>query len=191
MSSEKTDVDELLLKLIARGDETSLEMLYERHSRTVYSLALHILRDLPDAEEVTQEIFLKYWNNAVRFDRSKGTAFAWLMAVARRHAIDRTRSRRYKSKQREESFEATNSFQNLVDDREDAKSTLDRSENEKLVSDALSEIPQEHRRVVELAFFSGLSHSKIAAQLEMPLGSVKTNIRQAMSELRSILGGIL
>ena len=71
-------------------------MLYEWHSRAFYSLALHILRAVAAAKEVTHEIFIKYWNSAVRFDRTKGTAFAWMMSIARRHTSDHTRSRRYK-----------------------------------------------------------------------------------------------
>ena len=181
-------VDELLLQLVARGDEASLERLYERHGRVIYSLSLHIVGNIPDAEEVTQEIFLKLWMKAGSFDVSKGSAFAWLMSIARRHAIDRTRSKRYKAQKRELAFETLEWSDSFSDGTED-DGTVTRNEEERVVLNALGSLPEQYRQVIVMAFFEGLSHSKIATRLAEPLGSVKTRIRKAMGELRILLDG--
>ncbi len=182
-------VDELLMQLVARGDEASLERLYERHGRVIYSLSLHIVGNIPDAEEVTQEIFLKLWMKAGSFDVSKGSAFPWLMSMARRHAIDRTRSKRYKAQKRELAFETLEWTDSFSDATEDDGGTVTRNEEERAVRKALGSLPEQYQQVIVLAFFEGLSHSKIATRLAQPLGSVKTRIRKAMGELRILLDG--
>lgn len=107
MDSDSADVDELLLRLTQRQDETSLEVLYERYGVPIYSAVLRIVGNVSDAEEVTHEVFLKIWTKAGSFDRAKGTVRSWLMTMARRQAIDRTRSKRFKARNREVNLATT------------------------------------------------------------------------------------
>ena len=189
MDSDSADVDELLLRLTQRQDETSLEVLYERYGVPIYSAVLRIVGNVSDAEEVTHEVFLKIWNKAGSFDRAKGTVRSWLMTMARRQAIDRTRSKRFKARNREVNLATTPMEARGANshDLSSGSSPAVRNEEKVMVKEALGQLDETYREVVELSFFEGLSHSKIAARLDAPLGSVKTKLRKAMNELRILI----
>ncbi|MCH7762090.1 sigma-70 family RNA polymerase sigma factor [candidate division TA06 bacterium] len=189
MNPDEMGVDEGLIELLKGRDEASLQMFYERHSRLVYSLVLRILGSVSDAEEVTQEVFLKIWKNAWSFDRSKGSVLAWLMTVARRLAIDRTRSKLFKAYKSEVSLVAVNMDEARGDEKGDSASHLIKTEEARIVTKALSSLPEKHRQMIDLAYYEGLSHSKIALRLDMPLGTVKTILRKAVIDLRKMLDG--
>ncbi|GAB4329329.1 MAG: sigma-70 family RNA polymerase sigma factor [Candidatus Zixiibacteriota bacterium] len=178
--------DAVLLELIRDRDEAALGMLYDRHARLLYSLIRRIVGDLTDAEEVTQDAFVRIWEQAATFDRSRGTALGWMVAIARRLAIDKTRSRSYSARSKE--VELTdghhNPGHNASATQEDA---LIAKEERVTVGSALSALDAQHRDVINLAYFEGLSHSGIAERLQIPLGTVKTRIRSAMKILRDQL----
>lgn len=184
-SGVATDVDDALLILVKQGDESALALLYENQSRLVYSLAYSIVRSVPDAEEVTQEVFVRVWQKANAFDRSKGTALAWIVTMTRRLAIDRTRSKHYKSSRRSVPLDVvqesvTNpSGGTVVDPLVSAQASE--------VIEALNQLDKPYRDVIQLSYFEGLSHSKIAAHLDTPLGTVKTRLRDAVAQLRRLL----
>jgi RNA polymerase sigma-70 factor (ECF subfamily) len=179
------------MEFLKNRDEVSLEMLYERYSRLVYSTVFRIVGSVSDAEEVTQEVFLRVWKNAGKFDPSKGSALAWLMAITRRLAIDRTRSKQFKSHRSEVNLAAVNVEESQKGKEEGAEIVMIKTEEARIMTDALNNLPEEHRRMIDLAYYEGLSHSKIASRLNMPLGTVKTMIRKAVIDLRSMLNGKL
>jgi RNA polymerase sigma-70 factor (ECF subfamily) len=191
MNPEKKGRDEILMEFLKNRDEVSLEMLYERYSRLVYSTVFRIVGSVSDAEEVTQEVFLRVWKNAGKFDPSKGSALAWLMAITRRLAIDRTRSKHFKSQKSEVNLAAVNVEESQRGKHEGAEIVMIKTEEARIMLDALNNLPEQHRRMIDLAYYEGLSHSKIASRLNMPLGTVKTMIRKAVIDLRSMLNGKL
>ncbi len=191
MATKAKDItlDKLLVDRFKGGDQSAFDEMVSRYWDRIFSRVLQLLKNRQDAEEVTQEIFLKLWMKAGSFDLSKGSAFAWLMSIARRHAIDRTRSKRYKAQKRELAFETLEWTDSFSDGTEDDGETVTRNEEERAVMKALGSLPEQYQQVIVLAFFEGLSHSKIATRLAEPLGSVKTRIRKAMGELRILLDG--
>jgi RNA polymerase sigma-70 factor, ECF subfamily len=182
--NEDRAADQETLARIARGEHDALADLYDRHARPVYSLALRILRDRPDAEDVVQEVFTQAWSQASRYDMARGAVGAWLLNMTRSRAIDRLRSKRSRPDSR-------------VSDRSGALNVADTAESQDLqllsaeqlakLKSALDGLPLLQRIAVELAYFEGLSHSEIAERLEEPLGTVKTRIRQAMIKLREAM----
>lgn len=174
-----------LLEEIARGSEKALAGLYDRYSGVLYSLILAILKDPRDAEEVLQEVFLQVWRDAGRYDSGRGSAYRWLVNLARSRAIDRTRSKNF-ARHRE-----TREILDLLDARSDPSqaSQLDlvlMLERADAVRDVLARISPEQRRVMELAYFRGHSQSEIARQLEIPLGTVKSRMRHGLIALRQV-----
>lgn len=175
--------DQAALTRLARGDQNALAELYDRHARSIYSLALRILRERADAEDIVQEVFAQAWNQAGRFDTSRGAVAAWLLMMARSRAIDRLRSRRSRPE--------TASDAAVVERMPDAAVRQDlqllSSEQVELVKSALNGLPPPQREALELAYYEGLTHTEIADRLAEPLGTVKTRIRQAVIKLRESL----
>ena len=175
-----------LLEAIARGSEEALSRLYDRYSRLVYGLIRAILKDSRDAEEVLQEVFLQVWRQAARFDPRKGSVYRWLVTLARSRAIDRTRSRNFTRRR-----ELETALAHPEDQRDSAQtSQLDAVlmiERAGTVRGLLARIPSEQQRVMHLAYFLGHTQSEIARQLAIPLGTVKTRMRQGLMALHGML----
>ena len=179
--------DERAIARMARGDHEALADLYDRHGRAIYSLALRIVQDQADAEDIVQEVFSQAWAQSGRYDAARGVVAAWLLTVARSRAIDRLRARRARP-------DATDG-QPTATEPVDPGATPDlqavSAEQVARVRAALGELPMLQRAALELAYYEGLSHAEIARRLEQPLGTVKTRIRQAMIRLRESLAGAL
>jgi RNA polymerase sigma-70 factor (ECF subfamily) len=163
-----------LIRRLTRGDHQALGEFYDLYAGLVNGLALRILRDRAEAEDTVQEVFVQVWQQAARFDPSRGTPEAWLCTMARTRALDRLRKR---ASRREEpelghagSTEAPLTAEALA------------------VRAALDALPSDQRRALELAYYEGLTQSEIAERLAEPLGTVKTRIRTAMIRLRGVLG---
>lgn len=182
---EDQRVDLVTLGRMARGDERAIEELYDRHARPVYSLALRILQDPADAEDVVQEVFVQAWLQASRYDAARGAVAAWLLTTARSRAIDRARARRA----RPDLPGGTLPPIDVPDSGQLPDAQLLSAEHVARVRSALSDLPTLQRAALELAYYEGLSHVEIAARLEQPLGTVKTRIRLAMIKLRESLAG--
>jgi len=174
--------DPALMAAIAARDASALSVLYDRHGGTMFGLCTRILRDRGEAEEALGDVFLEVWNRADRYDPMRATPIAYLLNLTRSRALDRLRALRRRR-------------HGLVEmDAPDAQSesaspfdTAVSSETRARVTRALGELPPSQREALELAYFSGLSHSEIAASLGEPLGTVKTRIRQGLIHLRGSL----
>ena len=176
--------DQAALVRLARGDQSALAELYDRHARPIYSLALRILREQADAEDIVQEVFAQAWNQAARFDSSRGAVAAWLLMMARSRAIDRLRARR----SRPETASDAETVERMPDAAVRQDLQLLSSEQVEMLKTALSGLPASQREALELAYYEGLTHTEIADRLSEPLGTVKTRIRQAVIRLRESLG---
>jgi RNA polymerase sigma-70 factor (ECF subfamily) len=175
--------DRAALERIARGDHDGLAALYDRHAKPVYSLALRILQDQGEAEDIVQDVFSQAWRQAAQYDASRGAVAAWLFTLARSRAIDRLRARR----SRPERAAGDRDAANVVDPRLSADLQVLSAEQIGHVRAALDALPTLQRVAIELAFYEGLTHIEIAERLEQPLGTVKTRIRLALGKLRDLL----
>jgi RNA polymerase sigma-70 factor (ECF subfamily) len=182
-SAESRRADQAALARIARGDDRAFAELYDRHVRLVFSLALRILQQQADAEDVVQEVFAQVWRQAGRYDPGRGAVAGWLLMLARSRAIDRLRARRARPETAEEP-DAAESVPDLT-----ARQDLELLSAEQVVRLrlALERLPEAQRVALELAYYQGLTHTEVAAQLNEPLGTVKTRIRQAVITLRESL----
>lgn len=184
VSNEKLS-DDQLVSLVTQGDRDCLGVLYDRYGRAVFGFTLYLLKDPHRAEEVTQEVFLNVWLKADKFKPERGTFHAWLMTMAHHRAIDEIRrdSRRW---ERMEQAARENAPQqhSLIDTTSEA---AQRAEEGEVIRSALSAIPEEQRRVIELSYYQGLTHSDISQRLGQPLGTVKTRMRLGMKKLRVAL----
>jgi len=181
MKEDYKESDDLLIRLISEKDESALSLFYDRKSRFVYSLVLNIVKNKLDAEELTEEVFFRIWDNAGSYNLNRGSVMAWLTTITRRIAIDRIRSKQYKSSGREVSID-------MLDDK--SSNAPDHGEQYAISSDvakALNQLDAVHRDIIKLSYYEGLSHSMIADQTNTPLGTVKTRIREAFKQLREIL----
>lgn len=166
--------DTALLSRVGQGDEIAMETVFRRYSGPVYSVALRILHDAGQAEDVMQEIFLQLWRKPAAFVQGRGSLGAWLVVVTRNRAIDLLRRRKLTDSV--DDVVLTSPI-NVADDAE-------RNAMMEKVRGVLANLPQEQRKSLELAYFEGLSHTEIASRTGDPLGTVKTRIRQALITLR-------
>lgn len=182
--------DEELIDLLAHGELEALEVLYTRYARPVFSLALRILGDEGEAEEVTQDVFERAWRYAPSFDHSRGRFATWLLSMAHHVSIDALR-RRHRRPQALGGEAGSLALQLVADKRVDVVgATLDHVEGLQ-IRNALHTLPDAQRRAIELAYFGGLSHLEIAAALGDPLGTVKARIRRGMERLRGALEDVV
>jgi RNA polymerase sigma-70 factor (ECF subfamily) len=184
-AASRADADGRAVHRMAAGDEGGLAELYDRHARLLYSLALRIVREPSDAEDVLQEVFSQAWQQAQRFDVARGTVVGWLVTVTRSRALDRLRRR----KARPESPDGEIAAAAIIDPSERIDLQLVAMEAVGRVRTALAELPDDQRVPLELAYYEGLSQSEIAATLATPLGTIKTRMREALRRLRNALGG--
>lgn len=160
------------------GDARALEELYDRHTPLLYALAMRMLGRAADAEDVVQEIWVQAWKRADSFDSARGSVGAWLVTMTRSRAIDRLRARAARGR--------AEAAPDLVPVGE-AEAPAERAEQRQLAERmraALEALPPQHRQVLELAYFSGLSQSEIAERVGAPLGTVKSWTRQALARMR-------
>jgi len=169
--------DMSLLTRIESGDQAAVSALFDRYGTLVYSVALRVLKDASEAEDVMQEIFVQVWKNPRAFVSGKGSMAGWLAVVTRNRSIDVIRRRR--PAEPVELF-ALPAATNLA--RETERDSLLGK-----IRGVMSALPEEQRKPLELAFFDGLSHSEIAEKTGDPLGTVKTRIRMGLTTIRKAL----
>jgi len=172
-----------LLRRIAACDREALAKFYDRAAGPLFSLALRILGEPADAEEVVQDVFVQIWDKAARFNPSMGSPFHWALSIARNRSIDRLRARQRRSRLVTD-FQASGQ----VVSAENPSGSFELPEDElAAIRSAVKSLPQEQRQAIELAFFGGLTHPEIAEVMKEPLGTVKARIRRGMLKLRDSL----
>jgi RNA polymerase sigma-70 factor, ECF subfamily len=184
--SDPTDLG--LLQRIAARDTTALAELYDRHSRLLFGLALRIVRDRGEAEEILQEAFLRVWTRAEIYDVRIGAPLPWIVRVTRNCALDRLRARRVRPTVdvpaiEEAAVEAVAPGPGI----QTPEAAVLEAERRRRLTDALADIPAEQRQLIEAAFFEGYSHSELAQRFGLPLGTVKARIRAGMIAMRKKL----
>lgn len=173
MSFEIADV----LKRIAKGDETALAVLFTEYGQRVYSMVYQVLKNDGLAQEATQDAFLKVWKNPHAWDKSKGQFDSWLLTLARYTAIDRLRHEVRKTGKN------TPLYEDIFLENDDDALAIDANQLQGL----LTQLPNDQRIVIELAYFKGMKHSELAENLNLPLGTVKTRLRLGLQKLRHLL----
>lgn len=167
------------MQRVRSGDQQALAALYDRYGGPVYSMALFVLRSRPQAEEVTQSVFLRVWQRAEHWDPGRGQLVSWLLTLARYTAIDVLR--------REQRRPAL--LDTPLDDMPQLAAQLNPTDDPAwhdghLLRNLLGRLPAEQAQAIHLAFFNGMTHSEIAAALGLPLGTVKTRLRLGLNKLR-------
>ena len=179
--------DEALVARMAEQDQEALSALFDRYRGVVFSLALRILKERAEAEEVLTEVFFQAWSGAVGFDALRGTVAAWLVTLCRSWAIDRLRAKgRRDSGLGLIAQQQSKAVSPAVGRESEAAAEIQMRRTR--IQAALDTLTPEQRGALELAYYGGLSHSEIAAKLGEPLGTIKTRIRQGLLMLRESLG---
>ena len=194
--------DSSLMRQLIQGSQDALSRLYDRHAQPVFATALRVSQDRGIAEEVVQETFLALWNRAELFDPSRGALSAWLLVIARNRAIDRLRAAgrhdraaSFSSFGRGETDDqstvewltSTGDLIGVAGQEPGPEMALSDKETRESIQDALASLAPLERRVIELAYATGMSQSEIAAHLDWPVGTVKTRTRRALRHLRERL----
>jgi RNA polymerase sigma-70 factor (ECF subfamily) len=170
------------MRLVARiraGDQHAMSELYDRYAKVVYAVALRVLQDAGAAEDVLQDVFLQLWRNPDAFDASRGSLTAWLAVISRHRSIDRLRKRRPE----------TDIEDCVISGGPDVGNETERALMIEKVRTVLAEMNPDQRKLLELAFFEGLTHTEIAEKTGEPLGTVKTRIRSGLQFLRAKFAG--
>lgn len=177
--------DAELAGALVAGDVDALGHLYDRYGSLAYSVALRVLGDPGRAEDVVQDCFLKLWNNAGRFDVSRGSLRTWLITLVRNRSIDYLRGRGAHERQEREIPINAESSGPGSDPWHDVASAIQRE----MIRAALDSLPVEQRQAVELAYFGGYTQREIAEMSRVPLTTVKGRMRLALEKLDSYLQG--
>lgn len=171
-----------LLQALKLGQTSALSKLYDRYGAVVYGLALKILKDAQEAEDLTQEVFVNLWHNNT-YNPARGSLSNYLVVVTRSRAIDKLRSRTSRRKFLERWRQNTSTQPFSLS----ASEQIDIWDTSQHVRAAIAQLPERQRQILEMAYFQDLSQSEIAKTLDIPLGTVKTSARQALKKLREIL----
>jgi RNA polymerase sigma-70 factor, ECF subfamily len=172
-----------LLKRSSRGDEGAFAEWYDATAARAFGLAVRVLRDRAQAEEVTQESYLDCWRHASRFDAAKGSAISWLLTIVHRKAVDRVRSAEAAGR-RDKAYGHREQSVPHDETAEAATASLEATR----VRAALADLTTKQREAIELAFLGGYTHTEVAAMLDLPIGTAKTRIRDGLIRLRDALG---
>jgi len=182
------DKDVELLRRVAAGDRAAFADFYDRHSTLMFSVACKILNDPNEAQDVLQETFVQIWEKAERFDPKLGKAASWVATLTRNKAIDRIRASQRRSRLADEAGAESAIAAEVADTANEAIHGHDKA---KLIQSAITSLPADQRRAIELAYFSGLTQHEISQQLKEPLGTVKARVRRGLLKLRDQLEGLL
>ena len=173
--------DAQLVTAVARYSEVALAEVYRRHGGAVYGLARRVLNNESEAQDVTQEVFLRLWNQPDRFDPGRGTLRSFLLAQSHARAVDTIRSLNARRAREAKDAQRTASAQYDMSHEAWDLALADK------VSVALAELPKEERRAIELAYFEGRTYVEVAELLDTPEGTVKSRIRNGMRRMRAAL----
>ena len=180
MPTDESDLQ--VLTALRQGNTTALGIVYDRYGAVVYRLALRMLTNPTDAEDLTQEVFLAFWRGVDKYDPDRGTLLVFLLTITRSRALNRLKQQ--------------SSHQNLQQqvgnylpraDNHPAMEAVTLTELQERMGSALQELPIAQKQVLEMGYYQGKSQSEIAQELDLPLGTVKTRSRQGLLKLRQFL----
>ncbi len=182
-ATDQASVLAALLKRAGRGDKGAFAELYDATSARVYGLAVRVVRDPAQAEEVAQEAYLELWRGSARFDPARGSAIAWILTIVHRKAVDRVRSAEASSRR-----DTTYHQQNQAVEHDATAEAAHASLEAHRVRGALTSLTDVQREALELAYFGGYTHTEVATLLDLPVGTAKTRIRDGLIRLRDTMG---
>lgn len=176
--------DAELIERLRSGHQDALRLLYQRYSSLVYTIALKMLNSTSEAEDLTQDVFLNFWKQE-KFDPNRAALSTYLCVITRSRALNRIKHRGSQQRSLEK-------LQALPPPELTASTPLENAsleEQQQALKRVMAELPDQQRRILEMNFYQGVSQSNIAQQLDLPLGTVKTNARQGLITLRRLLNG--
>ena len=172
------------MQLVYRGNANAFEVIYDRHADAAFSLAFRMCRQRALAEDVVQEAFLSLWRSGARYDRNRGSVRTWTLGIVHNRAIDALRRKTV----RDRGLTTEEGIEERIPARERTELEFARRDEAREIREALERLPQEQSRVIELAYFGGLTHVEIASMLEVPIGTIKGRMRLGLSKMRMTLG---
>ena len=181
VATEADDADRAVLERLATGDLDALDALYDRYKTMAYSIAFRITADATLAEDVVQDAFLTLWRQPERYHPERGTVRSWLLAIVHHRSIDRLRRNGLSKRIVELTPDLVD--RSAIDPSDIAVATLERE----YIAEALSRLPAEQRRAIELSYLQGRTHAEIAELMNCPLGTVKGRIRIGLDKLRVMI----
>lgn len=164
--------------MLKKQDEPAFRYLYDNYSGALHSIILQVVGEAETASDVLQEVFVNIWKKIGLYDSGKGRLYTWMLNIARNAAIDKVRSRSYQDSRKNTA---------LPEDRESLGGTVGPKTDDFGLKKVLGGLKEEHRTLVELSYFQGFTHEEISKMLDLPLGTVKTRIRSALTQLRTLL----
>jgi RNA polymerase sigma-70 factor (ECF subfamily) len=178
--------DEDLMQLVRDGDVRAFEVIFDRHAGAAFSLAYRMCGRRAMAEDVVQEAFVSLWRSGARYDRGRGSVRSWVLGAVHNRAIDLFRREVVRTSRNV----ADEGLAERVEAAERTDTEAERRDDARAVRGALDELPPDQRKVIELAYFGGFSHSQIAEMLGLPAGTVKGRMRLGLAKLRMTLGDL-
>ena len=171
------------MDLVREGDTRAFEIVFDRHSGVAFSLAYRMCGRRALAEDIVQEAFLSLWRTGARYDRTRGSVRSWVLSAVHNRAIDAFR----RESIRDGKNVADDGISERIEEPVRTAEEVERRDEAHRIRAALDTLPDEQRRVIELAYFGGFSHSEIAEQLGLPAGTVKGRMRLGLSKLRLLI----
>ena len=171
---------ERIVKRFTQKDAHAFEQLYEMYYKSILGVVYNIVRDEAAAEEVTQDVFIKAWQNAHAYSSQKGRIFTWLLNIGRNAAIDKIRSKSFRQKSKNQDVEI---FVDILKDHSD----LDKSTDAIGIKSFVAKLADTCKKLIDLIYFRGYTQKEVSESLEMPLGTVKTKNRKCLNNLRAML----
>ncbi len=180
--------DRALLQRIASKEPDALSELYDLYSKLLFGLLKSILKKTEEAEDILQEVFTTIWEKADQFDTERGSAYTWIVSITRNKGIDRLRSKVYKEQKKQStSLDDDDVFHPLYSEENNPLENTILSDRAERVYGALQKLSEKQRSVIQVAYFDGLSQNEISDKYDIPLGTVKTRMRDGMIKLRELL----
>lgn len=180
MTAKQTYTQDELIVLIREKNQKAFSYLYDNYSQALFSVINAIVNNVEEAEDVLQRTFLKIWNNFDSYDPEKGRLYTWMLNIGRNLAIDSTRSKHEKMRSRIQSTSGNvYKFENNLKAEDNKYDSIG-------LTTLLNELKDEHKSIIDLAYFEGYTQEEISKKLNLPLGTVKTKVRQALLKLREL-----
>jgi RNA polymerase sigma-70 factor, ECF subfamily len=176
--------DEDLMELVNAGEVRAFELIFDRHAGVAFSLAYRMCGRRALAEDIVQDAFLSLWRAGARYDRTRGSVRSWILSAVHNRAIDTFRRESVKERRDVTDDELAE----RIPSSELIETEVERRASAREVRRALLDLPPDQRRVIELAYFGGFTHSQIAEILKLPAGTVKGRMRLGLAKMRIALG---